>query len=404
MNQSGSKKILILADVSIADVIGGAERVLYEQSIRLIQRGYGVHVMTRRLPSHAHGEALVQGVREWRYNVNPANPVSFLTSTWQNSKKLFATLQDHNHFDAIIIHQPFSTLSVITSTHAKEINKIYLCLSFSFEEYISRNKRPANLSGRMIYGMHVLVRKWIERRALQHAAEIIVLSKFTREKLKEVYRISPGKITIIPGGVDLMRFKPADKKEKIRQTLKLSDSKIILFTVRNLVSRMGLENLVKAMQLVVGNAADIYLVIGGAGPLRDQLTQMAEQLGVKDCIRFEGFIPEESLPNYYQMADLFILPTKELEGFGLVTLEAMASGVPVLGTPVGGTKEIISRFDTSFMFKDTTPESIASLILEKYHIIKNHSDEWQKISLKCRRFVEENYSWDKHVEVLEKFF
>ncbi|MDF1593530.1 MAG: glycosyltransferase [Desulfobacterales bacterium] len=147
-----------------------------------------------------------------------------------------------------------------------------------------------------------------------------------------------------------MRFKPTDDTEKIRQALKLPDSKIILFTVRNLVARMGLENLIKAVQLVVRNAADIYLVIGGAGPLRDQLARMAEQLGVNDCIRFEGFIPEESLPNYYQMADMFILPTKELEGFGLVTLEAMASGVPVLGTPVGGTKEIISRFDSSFMF------------------------------------------------------
>ncbi|TFG48317.1 MAG: glycosyltransferase family 1 protein, partial [Candidatus Brocadiia bacterium] len=208
----------------------------------------------------------------------------------------------------------------------------------------------------------------------------------------------------IPGGVDLMRFKPTDNKGKIRQALKLPDSKIMLFTVRNLVARMGLENLIEAVQLVVENAPDIYLVIGGAGPLRDQLARMAERLGVNDYIRFEGFIPEESLPNYYQMADIFILPTKELEGFGLVTLEAMASGVPVLGTPVGGTKEVISQFDASFMFKDTTPESMASLILEKYLIIKNHSKEWQKISLKCRRFVEENYSWDKHVEELEKYF
>ncbi|MDF1593531.1 MAG: hypothetical protein P1P89_18645 [Desulfobacterales bacterium] len=84
--------ILFVADVSIANVIGGAERVLYEQSVRLIHRGYGVHVMTRRLPSHADSEAFAEGVREWRYEVNPANPFSFLISTWQNSKKLFETL------------------------------------------------------------------------------------------------------------------------------------------------------------------------------------------------------------------------------------------------------------------------------------------------------------------------
>jgi len=228
MNRSGKKNILIIADVSIASVIGGAERVLYEQSVRLIQRGYGVHVMTRRLPSHAPIEALVQGVREWRYRVNPANPFSFLISTWRNGKKLFESLQDNNRFDAIVIHQPFSVAGVLTSRQAKEIKKIYICHSLSFEEYISRNKRPANLSGRLIYGVHVQTRKWLEKRALKHAAEIMVLSHFTREKLKEVYWIPPDKISIIPGGVDLMRFKPADNKGKIRQGLKLPDSKVIL--------------------------------------------------------------------------------------------------------------------------------------------------------------------------------
>jgi len=348
--------------------------------------------MTRRLPSHADSEVFVEGVWEWRYEVNPANPFLFLISIWQNSKKLFETLQNHNRFEAIIIHQPFSVASVITSRDAKEIKKIYICHSLSFEEYISRNNRPPDLTGRLIYAMQVHIRKWLEKRALKHVSEIMVLSRFTRDKLIEVYRTSPGKISIIPGGVDLMRFKPTDDRHRIRQGLKLPDLKIILFTVKNLVARMGLENLVEAVRLLVKNAPDLYLVIGGAGPLKDQLTRMAEQLGVSDFIRFEGFISEESLPNYYQMSDIFILPTKELEGFGLVTLEAMASGVPVLGTPVGGTKEIISRFDTSFMFKDTTPESIASLILGKYHIIKNNYEEWRKISKKCRQFVEENYS------------
>ncbi|MDF1593535.1 MAG: glycosyltransferase family 4 protein [Desulfobacterales bacterium] len=402
MNRSGKKNILIVADVSIANVIGGAERVLYEQSVRLAQRGYGVHLMTRRLPSHGNSEAFLEGVREWRYGVNPANPLSFLMSTWQNSKKLFATLQEHNRFDAIVIHQPFSAAGVLTSRSAKEIKKTYLCLSFSFEEFISRNKTPANVSGRLLYRMQVHVRKWMEKRVLQHAAEIIVLSQFTRDKLIEVYRTSPEKISIIPGGVDLLRFKPTDHKNKIRQGLKLPDSKIMVFTVRNLVARMGLENLIEAMQSVIRNAPDIYLVIGGAGPLNGRLTKMAEQIGVNDCIRFEGFIPEETLPHYYQMADMFILPTKELEGFGLVTLEAMASGVPVLGTPVGGTKEIMGRFDSSFMFKDSTPESIADLIKEKYYIIKNKPHIWKEISKKSRSFVEENYSWDKHVEELEK--
>jgi glycosyltransferase involved in cell wall biosynthesis len=165
---------------------------------------------------------------------------------------------------------------------------------------------------------------------------------------------------------------------------------------------MGLENLIEALSEVIKIAPDVYMVIGGDGPFRKELEVKSVTLGVKDFIRFEGFIPEEILPDYYRMADLFVLPTKELEGFGLVTLEAMASGVPVLGTPVGGTKEILGKFDPSFIFKDTTPDSIAELIIEKYHIIKEDPEKWSEISTSCRRYVEENYSWEKHVDALER--
>ncbi|MEW6670463.1 MAG: glycosyltransferase family 4 protein [Thermodesulfobacteriota bacterium] len=399
---SERKNILTVADVSMASVIGGAERVLYEQSIRLVRRGYAVHAMTRRLPVHGEEETLVEGIPERRYAVDFTNPFLFLLSNHRNGKKLFESLQGRTGFDAIIIHQPISAAGVIKSRRAKGIKKVYICHSLSFEEYVSRNKRPADLSGRLIYGMHVQIRKWMEKRALQHADEIIVLSQFTRDKLRGAYRIPPGKIAIIPGGVDLVQFKPAGDKASIRRALNLPDDKIVLFTVRNLVPRMGLENLIDALKTLVANAPDICLVIGGTGPLRHELERRAEELGVDGSIRFEGFIPEDYLPKYYQMADLFILPTRELEGFGLVTLEAMACGVPVLGTPVGGTLEIISQFDPGFLFPDSTPEAIAGLIAEKYHVIRNVPDRWREISGKARSFAEKNYSWDKHVDALEK--
>ena len=142
---------------------------------------------------------------------------------------------------------------------------------------------------------------------------------------------------------------------------------------------MGLENLIVAFNELQKKAADIQLVIGGNGPLEDELMGLARSFGIEKKVHFTGFISEEQLPLYYQMADLFVLPTKELEGFGLVTLEAMASGLPVIGTPVGGTKEILTKFNTEFLFDDTTPESIATLALEKYLIIKNNPQRWKQI-------------------------
>ncbi|MBT7087274.1 MAG: glycosyltransferase family 4 protein [Desulfobacterales bacterium] len=215
-------------------------------------------------------------------------------------------------------------------------------------------------------------------------------------------KINTNKIELNPGGVDLDRFKPSIEKTSIREELDIPEEKIILLTVRNLVHRMGLENLIKALELVVKNTPDIFLVIGGDGPLKNKLITLTNRLGLGDYVRFSGFIPDDDLPDYYRMSDLFVLPTKELEGFGLVTLESMATGLPVVGTPVGGTKEILNKFDSAFLFKDTTPEAMAEIILKYHRIIKYSPQEWKETSVKCRKYVEDNYSWAKNVDELEK--
>ena len=179
---------------------------------------------------------------------------------------------------------------------------------------------------------------------------------------------------------------------------------MILLTVRNLVPRMGLENLILAMQDIVKSVPDIHLIIGGTGPLKDELLSLRRRLNLDQHIHFTGFIPEDVLPEYYRAADIFVLPTVELEGFGLVTLEALASGTPVLGTPVGGTKEILGGFDKSFLFQDISHESISRLITDKCHEYRNQPDKWQLDSQRCRHFAEKYYSWERNVAATEALF
>ena len=397
-------KILFVADVSIDKVIGGAERVLFEQTTRLAKRGHQVHILTRRVNSHESESETIRGVSEWRYAVREKKPLSFLRSSFFNSKTLFESLQDKFSFDIINFHQPFSSLGVLLSQKSRSIKKIYTCHSLSFEEYISRNPKPSDPFQNLYYHINIISRKMIEKNILKKTDGIMTLSRFTQNKLFNIHNISPEKTVIIPGGVDLVRFRPSEDQSLLRQELGIPPEKFILLTVRNMVQRMGLENLLFAFKEIVNKAPDTYLVIGGEGPMKEPLLSLVQELQLNDHTKFADYIDDEKLPSYYQMADLFILPTIELEGFGLVTLEAMASGLPVLGTPVGGTEEILSAFDKTLLFKDTEPSSIADLIIETYQRFKNNPDLKKEMSGQCRSFVEKYYSWDHNINLLEKLF
>ena len=103
--------ILFVADVSIGKVIGGAERVLFEQSTRLTQRGHNVHILTRGLGGHKTDKELIQGVWEWRYDVDQRNHLLFIRSTYLNRKRLFEFLHSEHIFHCINFHQLFSTIT-----------------------------------------------------------------------------------------------------------------------------------------------------------------------------------------------------------------------------------------------------------------------------------------------------
>lgn len=396
--------ILFVADVSAGSVIGGAERVLFEQSTRLQQRGHDVHILTRRLPWHSSDIEVIRGVREWRFYLPELKLCPFLKSTFLNCRRLFRHLQEKFSFDIINFHQPFTALGVLASKAAHGIPRVYTCHSLSFEEFASRSSSPQNGKECGSYRLQLFGRKLAEKALLKKSNRIVVLSEYTKEKILSKHGLSESKVEIIPGAVSLSRFSVSENKSAIRHRLGIPENRFVLLTIRNLVPRMGLENLIVALQLVVEKRKDILLTLGGEGPLAEKLQDMARDAGVDNFVRFTGFIPEKELPSYYQMADLFILPTKELEGFGMVTVEALASGLPVLGTPVGGTKEILALLGPEFLFADSTPASMAELILKTIEMWNGDSKIRRNVSQKCRQVAESYYSWDTHIDQIEHLF
>jgi glycosyltransferase involved in cell wall biosynthesis len=397
-------KILFVADVSIKKVIGGAERVLYEQSCRLAEKGHEVFIITRKLPSHISSHEFINHVHEFRYGIIKFNFITFILSSILNSIRLFSRLAEVNSFDIINFHQPFSALGINLASKNKKIKKVYSCHSLDFEEFLSRNPKPSQLLPRIGYTINSVMRKLNERFNISKSDIVIVASDYVKNKLVEYHKINPKKIYIRPYGVDLKKFKFNEDKHAARRELGLPKDRFILFTVRNLVPRMGLENLIYAMKVVIKSMKNIYLIIGGEGELKTKLQDLISESNLTNFVKLQGFIPEEELPLYHQAADFFILPTRCLEGFGLVTVESLACGTPVLGTPVGGTKEILGKFNPSFLFKDIRPESMAALILDKYNYYKARPDEYKKLSHGCREFVEKNYSWGKNTDEIQALF
>lgn len=243
---------------------------------------------------------------------------------------------------------------------------------------------------------------WWQGEVLRRAEKIVVLSEHSRQEIATFFPfIDPSRIVLIPGGVDVERFQPAPDPNAVRQRLDLPQNRTVLFTVRRLVPRMGIENLLHAFTTVREGRDGLYLVIGGSGRLEDDLQRLAGQLGIDDCVRFTGYIPEADLPAYYQAADLFVLPTQALEGFGLITLEALACGLPVLATPAGAIPEIVGRFDARFLAAGTGAAALASGITQGLSLVEREGDA---LRARCRAFAVANYDWEQIVDRYEALY
>jgi glycosyltransferase involved in cell wall biosynthesis len=142
--------------------------------------------------------------------------------------------------------------------------------------------------------------------------------------------------------------------------------------------------------------------VAGTGSRADELRQQAAALGVENTVDFVGFVDDTRLTAYYQAADAFVLPTRELEGFGLVTVEALACGTPVLGTPVGATPEILAPLDPALLFRDASVAAIADGL--DHFLCGFAADPALAAALRasCRRYVESQYGWDRAVTALER--
>ena len=378
---------------------GGTGRYVYETARRLADRGHAVTVITRRRGDADRRDA-VAGVDVRRYEISIAGESAptilpqLPGAARAVADRVDAAATAAGPPDLLSFQGPVTSLLVDRAVSAATPRTCTFHSPWPVEYDIKARTDPDRSALRR--RLNVRARAAVERRVLAAADRTYVLSEFMGEKLTETY--GPTATRTVPGGVDLDRFAPeAGSYDPVD-----ADGTAFL-TVRRLSERMGHRLLIDAFARVADDRPDAELYVAGDGPLRDELQRRTRARGVADRVTFLGYVPDADLPAAYAAADAFALPTTELEGFGLATLEALASGTPVVGTAVGGTVELLSAFG------DRTPASAPALVEPAPEAFADALSSWAALSAaeldaageRARAYAEENYAWEAVVDRLE---
>lgn len=213
--------------------------------------------------------------------------------------------------------------------------------------------------------------------AARQARGVVAVCNALRDAMVAI-GIPDGKIRTLRNGVDLTLFQPVDR-EAVRARLGIACYTLI--AVGNLVPVKGHDLVIGALPMLPG----VRLFIAGSGPLRSQLGELAEHLGVADRVCFLGSLPQEALRDYYSAADALVLASAR-EGWANVLLEAMACGTPAIAPRVGGIPEVIGSRDAGLICRERSSPAIASAVRE---LRANPSDR-----AATRRYAE-RFSWDE---------
>lgn len=250
--------------------------------------------------------------------------------------------------------------------------------------------------GDSIAHIHKRVRGMRQRwqQIFRRADQVQAISKFLASWAREEGAKAP--ISIIPNGVDLENFKIAREARPAKGEFDAS-----LITTSRLVSKNGVDILIKAVAELRKLVPEkrIHLRILGVGPEEKKLKSLAQSLGLEKSVEFIGIVGAKEIPVHLRSADIFVRPSRS-EGLGSAFLEAMAAGLPVIGTPVGGIPDFLVDQETGLFCKVDDPKDLA----EKINRILTDGDLRQKLAANGRNLVRESYDWAKIGRQMELIF
>lgn len=374
-------KILVV-NYEYPPIGGGGGSSCQEIVERLVKRGHTVDVFTagykkfQKIEKQKNGLTIyrVKSNRKSEHEVGFFGLVSFLLRGMFKIRK-FAFPENYD-----VIHYHFSVpTGLLSFFHTKKIPAVITLHGIDVPGF-HKDEFP----------LFQKLTKFFNKRIIKRADKVIAVSNNLKEKAEETFKNK--KISVIYHGVDLNKFYV--KSDKI------NSDEIRFITVARLVKFKRIDLLIKAFKnLTEKSTVKMSLKIIGTGYQENELKELVAQMNLEKLVTFTGSVPNEDLVHLLNDADVFVLPTVH-DSFGIVFLEAMACGLPCIGTRSAGVPEVIAENNTGYLAR---PNDLNSLVvcMEKLVNDKKTREEFSKAAV---NLVRKKFSWEKIVNEYEKIF
>ena len=373
-------KILMLTWEYPPRVVGGIARVVHDLSKRLIKDGHEVTVVTYKEGDVPYFED-DNGVKVYRvdnYMINPNNFIDWIMQLNFNLiSKACEIIAKEGKFDVIHAHD------WLVAYAAKSLKNSY---DIPIVATIHATEAGRNS------GIHDETQRYIndtEWMLTYEANEVIVNSNYMKCELQRNFGLPFDKINVVPNGVNLTMYSGIERDYDFRRNYASDNEKIILYAGR-LVYEKGVQHLIAAMPKILANYHDAKLVIAGKGGMIDELKAQVDYLRLGNKVYFTGYMDHKSLCKLYKCADISVFPST-YEPFGIVALEGMLAGNPVVVSDVGGLNEIVEHGVNGMKSYAGNYNSIADSILT---LLFDHK-LCAEIAKNAKASVKEKYNWTK---------
>lgn len=345
---------------------GGMNVYVRELSRHLGQQGIAVDVYTRRqdpcLPTIVD---FAPQARVIHLSAGPAAPYE-KHHVWRHLPEFVEGVQQFMtqyglHYEVLHSHYWLSGWVALQLRRALRIPMVHMSHTLGYAK---------NAAAQQVWEQEPPRRLWVEHEILGRSDALIAESPASKHHMLQEYGVDPAKVQVIPGGVDTAVFRPQERQQA-RRVLALDVAQPVLLFVGRLQPLKGIDTLLRAAQVVRQQHASLQvLVVGGGVDAQDEhearelrrLQGLCEHLGLTPHVRFVKAQSQVVLAQYYAAADVFVMPS-HYESFGMVVLEAMACGTPVVASRVGGLASTVVHGQTGFLVPEGEWETFAQAIL-----------------------------------------